>query len=154
MVKAHEFSWDMCSIRHTLQRKKYHSSKNLNLIFIFDTSVIIYQILRRLISSTFEQFFLFYILTQVSIVDKDLIETSLGKISLINKFGGISFNLHNQFSSVSHSAMSDSLWPHGLQHTRLPCPSPTSRAYSNSCQSHQWCHPTILSSVVPFSSRL
>ena len=41
MVKAHEFSWDMCSIRRTLQRKKYHSSKNLNLIFIFDTSVII-----------------------------------------------------------------------------------------------------------------
>ena len=44
--------------------------------------------------------------------------------------------------------MSDSLWPHGLQHTRLPCPSLTPRAYSNSCW---WCHPTILSSVVPFS---
>ena len=54
----------------------------------------------------------------------------------------------------SHSAMSDSLWPHGLQHARLPCPSPTPRAYSNSCPSSQWCHPTISSSVVPFSSRL
>ena len=47
--------------------------------------------------------------------------------------------------------MSDSLWPHGLQHTRLPCPSPTPRAYSNSCPLSQWCHPTVSSSVVPFS---
>ena len=47
--------------------------------------------------------------------------------------------------------MSDSLWPHGLQYTRLPCPSLTSRACSNSCPSSQWCHPTISSSVAPFS---
>ena len=52
----------------------------------------------------------------------------------------------------SHSVVSDSLWPHALQHTRLPCPSPTPRACSNSCQSSWWCHPTISSSVVPFSS--
>ena len=44
----------------------------------------------------------------------------------------------------------DSLWPHRLQHTRLSCPSPTPRACSNSCLSSQWCHPTILSSVIPF----
>ena len=50
----------------------------------------------------------------------------------------------------SHSVVSDSLWPHGLQHTRLPCPSPTPGACSNSCPSSQWCHPTISSSVVPF----
>ena len=50
------------------------------------------------------------------------------------------------------SGMSDSLWPHGLQYTRLPCPSPTSGACSNSCLSSQWCHPTISSSVVPFPS--
>ena len=50
--------------------------------------------------------------------------------------------------------MSDSLWPHGLQHARLPCPSPAPGAYSNSCPSHQWCHPNISSSVVPFSSHL
>ena len=50
--------------------------------------------------------------------------------------------------------MSDSLWPHGLQHTRLPCPSPTHRVCSNSCPSSQWCHPTISFSVVPFSSCL
>ena len=47
--------------------------------------------------------------------------------------------------------MSDSLWPHGLQHTRPPCPSSTPGAYSNSCPSSHWCHPTISSSVIPFS---
>ena len=52
----------------------------------------------------------------------------------------------------SHSVMSNSLWPHGLQHARLSCPSPSPGAYSNSCPLSQWCHPTILSSVVPFSS--
>ena len=46
------------------------------------------------------------------------------------------------------------LRPHGLQHTRLPCPSPTPRACSNSCPSSQWCHPTISYSVIPFSSCL
>ena len=51
----------------------------------------------------------------------------------------------------SHSVVSESLWPHGLQHARLPCPSPTPRAYSNSCPLSWWCHPTISSSVVPFS---
>ena len=50
--------------------------------------------------------------------------------------------------------MSNSLLPHGLQHARPPCPSPTPRVYSNSCPSSWWCHPTISSSVVPFSSRL
>ena len=54
----------------------------------------------------------------------------------------------------SHSVVSDSLWPHRLQHTRLPCPSPTPRAYTKSCPLHQWCHPTISSSVIPFSSCL
>ena len=47
--------------------------------------------------------------------------------------------------------MSDSFWPHGLQHTRLPCPSPTPEACSNSCPSNRQCHPTISSSVIPFS---
>ena len=57
-----------------------------------------------------------------------------------------------QFSQFSHSVMSDSLWPHELQHARPPCPSPTSRVYSNSCPSSWWCRPAISSSVVPFSS--
>ena len=56
-------------------------------------------------------------------------------------------------SQFSHSVMSYSLQPHGLQHTRPPCPSPTPGVYSNSCPLSQWCHPTISSSVVPFSSR-
>ena len=52
----------------------------------------------------------------------------------------------------SHSVMSNSLWTHGLQQTRFPCPSPTLGACSNSCPLRWWCHPTISSSVVPFSS--
>ena len=48
--------------------------------------------------------------------------------------------------------MSNSLWPHGLQHAGLPYPSPTPGACSNSCPSSQWCHPTISSSIIPFSS--
>ena len=52
------------------------------------------------------------------------------------------------------SVVSDSWRPHGLQHARPPCPSPTPRVYSNSCPSNWWCHPTISSSVVPFSSHL
>ena len=58
---------------------------------------------------------------------------------------------HSQFS---RSVMSDSLWPHRLQHARRSCPSPTPRAYLNSCPSSWWCHPTISSTVVPFSSCL
>ena len=54
----------------------------------------------------------------------------------------------------SHSVVSESLQPHGLQHARLPCPSPTPRACSNSCPSSWWCHPTISSSVVLFSACL
>ena len=48
--------------------------------------------------------------------------------------------------------MYDPLWPHGLQHARLPCPSPTPRACSNSCPLSWWCHPAISFSVIPFSS--
>ena len=61
-----------------------------------------------------------------------------------------------QFSSVqfSLSVVSNSLWTHGLQHARLPCPSLTPGAYSDSCLSNKWCHPTISSSVIPSSSCL
>ena len=54
----------------------------------------------------------------------------------------------------SRSVVSDSLWPHGLQHARLPCPSPSPQVCSDSCPLSQWCHPTISSFVVPFSSCL
>ena len=62
--------------------------------------------------------------------------------------------LSASISSKSRSVMSDSLWPHGLQHARPPYPSPSPGVYSNSCPLSQWCHPTVSSSVVSFSSRL
>ena len=62
------------------------------------------------------------------------------------------FNLQSSVSPFSLSVVSDSLWPHELQHARPPCPSPTPGVYSNSCPLRWWCHPAISSSVVPFSS--
>ena len=53
---------------------------------------------------------------------------------------------------ISHSVVSDSLWPRESQHARLPCPSPTPVVHSHSCPSSQWCHPAISSSFIPFSS--
>ena len=63
----------------------------------------------------------------------------------------LNYILNEQFSC---SVIPDSLWPHGLQHARLPCLLPAPRAWSNSCPSSQWWHPTISSSVVPFSTCL
>ena len=59
---------------------------------------------------------------------------------------------HEILVQFSHSVVSDSLWPHEPQHARPPCPSPTARVYPNPCSLSWWCHPTISSSVVPFSS--
>ena len=60
---------------------------------------------------------------------------------------------NDMFGSVQfrRSVLSDSLWPHGLQHARLPCPLSIPGACTNSCPSSQWCHPNSLSSVIPFS---
>ena len=66
----------------------------------------------------------------------------------IFKFFGRANLVSFQFS---HSVMSNSLWHHGLQHSRLPCPSPTPRACSNSCPLGRWCYPTISSPVILFS---
>ena len=84
---------------------------------------------------------------------------SLSKCFIFNKF--------NKFADVakltwalltsvqfSHSIVFDSLQPHGVGHARPPCPSPIPGVYSNSCPLSQWCHPTISSSVIPFSSCL
>ena len=68
------------------------------------------------------------------LINKNTIKTILGSV---------------QFN---HSVMSDSLQPHESQHARPPCPSPTPGVYSNSCPWSRWCHPAILSSVIPFSS--
>ena len=62
------------------------------------------------------------------------------------------FDLYAELLLFSPSVVSDSLWPHGLQHARLPCHSPSPQACSNSCPLSHWCHPTISSSVVPFTS--
>ena len=61
---------------------------------------------------------------------------------------------HQSISQFSCSVMSNSLQPHGLQHARPPCLLPTPGVYSNSCPLSWWCHPTISSSVIPFSSCL
>ena len=58
---------------------------------------------------------------------------------------------HKLSIPFSHSVVSNSLWPHRLQHARLPCPLLTPGACSNSCPSNQWCRPTISSSIIPFS---
>ena len=73
---------------------------------------------------------------------------------LFNRLKFKILNLWSHSVQFSHSVVSDSLRPHGLQHARPPCPSPTPRVYSNSSPLSQWCHATISSSVVPFSSRL
>ena len=74
-------------------------------------------------------------------------------MDLLNSYCG---SIISSYFSVqfSHSVVSGSLWPHELQHARPPCPSPTPGACSNSCPLSLWCHPTISSSVVPFSSCL
>ena len=77
--------------------------------------------------------------------------------SRANQSNSLSICMHLLSSSsaqFSYSGMSNYLWPHGLQHTRLPCPSPAPGACSNSCPSRGWCHPAISFSVIPFSSCL
>ena len=61
---------------------------------------------------------------------------------------------HEHIVQFSHSAVSNSLWPHGLQHTRLSCPLSTPRTYSNSYPLCRWCHPITSTLVIPFSSSL
>ena len=76
----------------------------------------------------------------------------LRKINLNLYMRGWYWKITVQFSSVTHSCQT--LQPHGLQHARPPCPSPTPRVYSNSCPLSRWCHPAISSSVIPYSSCL
>ena len=93
---------------------------------------------------------------QLILVWGDLTKLQEIKAILYKTMGFPSWVSQVALSSVqfSYSVMSDSLWPHGLQHARLPYPSPTLRAYSNSCPLSQWCHPNISSSVLPISSCL
>ena len=97
---------------------------------------------------------------------KEELKNLLMKVKEESEKAGLKFNIQKakimasspissfQFSSVqfSHSVVSDSLWPHELQHARPPCPTPASRAHPNSCPLNWRCHPTISSSVIPFFS--
>ena len=93
--------------------------------------------------------------SRADLAHKDKIQTPL---HCLKRWGlersNISSSQVISWIQFSRSVVSDSLRPHGLQHTRPPCPSPTPRAYSNSCLLSQWCHPTISSSVIFFSSHL
>ena len=93
--------------------------------------------------------------SRADLAHKDKIQTPL---HCLKRWGlersNISSSQVISWIQFSRSVVSDSLRPHGPQHTRPPCPSPTPRAYSNSCLLSQWCHPTISSSVIFFSSHL
>ena len=81
-------------------------------------------------------------------------ELNIVETKLIGLIMGMEFWPRLQSIQFSHLVISDSLWPHGLQNASIPCPSPTPRAYSNSCLSSRWCYPIISSSVILFSSQL
>ena len=84
----------------------------------------------------------------------DIYTYTMEYYSAIKKQEILGFATWTDFECIqfSHSVMSNSLRPHGLQHARPPCPSPTPGVYPNSCPLSWWCHPTISSSIVPFSS--
>ena len=77
---------------------------------------------------------------------------ALESITTNKASGGAGIPIQFSWVQFSHSVMSNSLWPHESQHVRPPCPSPTPGVHSNPSPSSWWCHPTISSSVVPFSS--
>ena len=88
---------------------------------------------------------IFYFIFKIKVLLKQLVFLYVCQIFFLK----ISLGWQVQFS---HSVLSDSLRPHEPQHTRPPCPSPTPGVHPNPCPLSRWCHPTILSSVVPFSS--
>jgi len=89
-----------------------------------------------------------------------LVQVSSKKVNILSYYWlwteawSLSIQLDKNLVQFSHSAVSNFLQPRRLQHVRLPCPSPTPGACSNSCPLSRWCHPTISSSVIPFSSCL
>ena len=102
--------------------------------------------------------------TTLTAESEEELKSLLMKVKKENKKDDLKLNIQktkimafDPISSVQfscRSVVSDSLWPHGSQHARPPCPSQTLGVYSNSCPLSQWCHPTISSSVIPFSSCL
>ena len=91
---------------------------------------------------------------EIAYVVGKTVTSSLSQAFPIKSFQGQESFKRESISQFSHSVMSDSLWPHGLLRNRLPCLSPAPGAYSNSCPSSRWCHPTISPSVISFSSHL
>ena len=79
-----------------------------------------------------------------------IVSSASKRLITLGTHGDIAFCCSLVAVQFSRSVVSNSLWPHGLQHTRIPCPSPTPGVYSNSRPLSQWCHPTISSSVVIF----
>ena len=97
---------------------------------------------------------MWYLFISHSIIPSRSLHAANGKIAFF--YGWLVFHCICMYISVQFncSVVSDSLWHHGLRHARLPCPSPSPRTCSNSCPSCWWYHPTISSSVIPFSSCL
>ena len=99
-----------------------------------------------------------YLLVSLSLMWRDdhlcLLDLLWGLNRLVHRKHLKQHQVYISSVQFSRSVVSDSLQPHGLQHSRPPCPLPTPRVYSNSCPLSWWCHPTISSSVVPFSSCL
>ena len=93
----------------------------------------------------------FYTTGDTEVTDASVAVSSFVSASLFILYPFFSLTKHSSVQ-FSHSVVCDSLRPHELQHARPPCPSPTPRVSPNSCPSSQWCHPAILSPVVPFSS--
>ena len=100
-------------------------------------------------------------LLQIQFKHHGICEIPLSYLSEVNSFPGapgaqtwacLHTALNTSSVQFSRSVVSDSLWPHESQHTRPPCPSPPPGVCSDSCPWHQWCHPTISSSDIPFSS--
>jgi len=89
---------------------------------------------------------------KASVISRRFIDVPLVSSSLItwNWFGGMVWS-ERESVQFSHSVVSNSFWPHILQHALFPCPSPTPRHCSNTCPSSRWCHSTIWSSVIPLS---
>ena len=86
------------------------------------------------------------------IMNNNILMSQAGAVSRDSLFLWTCFSKFTwQLVQFSHSVVSDSLWPHEPQHARPPCPSPTPGAHPKPCPLNQWCHPTISSSVVPFT---
>ena len=110
------------------------------------SSVPVFQITHICFIPSIRYLFYSFRLTSLCMTDSWSIHISTNDPALFFFYGWV--------VNFSHSVVSNSLWPHGLQHTRLPSPSPTPRACSNSGPLSQWCRQTISSSVIPFSSCL